>query len=168
MSIILENTREGKEFLTLIPLVKHPATETEYPPLLNGFRQKTAPADLGELQPVLARELGKRPRPAPHESLGHDVERIDLVRALLGRLDRWVGVLTGGGFEDLHGAWMSRCDMVNQRIRVVCAGQPNEGRVLDVSPLDGLILCLDDGRRVHLPAASTTVLSSPPRRIFDP
>ena len=96
------------------------------------------------------------------ESLGHDVERIDLVRALLGRLDRWVGVLTGGGFEDLHGAWMSRCGMVSQRIRVVCGGQPNEGRVLDVSPLDGLILCCDDGRRVHLPAASTTVLSSPP------
>lgn len=95
------------------------------------------------------------------ESLGHDVERIDLVRALLRRLDRWVAILTGGGFQDLHTAWISRCGMVNQRIRVVCAGQPSEGRVLDVSPLDGLILCCDDGRRIHLPAASTTVVSSP-------
>jgi BirA family biotin operon repressor/biotin-[acetyl-CoA-carboxylase] ligase len=95
------------------------------------------------------------------ESLGHEVERVDLVRALLRRLDRWVQILTGGGVEDLHSAWMSRCGMVNQRIRVVCGGQPSEGRVLDVRPLDGLILCLDDGRRIHLPAASTTVAATP-------
>jgi BirA family biotin operon repressor/biotin-[acetyl-CoA-carboxylase] ligase len=94
------------------------------------------------------------------EVIGHPIDRIPVVRGFLRGLDRWVSLLGGGRFEDLHNAWMSRCGMVNQRIRVVCAGRPNEGRVLDISPLEGLILCCDDGRRIHLPAASTTVLSS--------
>jgi len=92
------------------------------------------------------------------DHLGHPVERIELVRAVLRRLDRWVGRISTGKLERLHSAWLSRCGMINQRIAVLCRGRRHVGRVLDVSPLEGLVLSCDDGRQVHLPAENSTVL----------
>lgn len=92
------------------------------------------------------------------DHLGHPVERIELIRAVLRRLDRWVGRISAGRLGRLHSAWLSRCGMINQRIAVLCKGIRHVGRVLDVSPLEGLVLSCDDGRRVHLPAECSTVL----------
>ncbi|MHC4294773.1 MAG: hypothetical protein ACYSTL_04235, partial [Planctomycetota bacterium] len=63
----------------------------------------------------------------------------------------------GGALEELHSAWLARCDMLNERITVICKGRRYVGRALDVSPLEGLILACDDGRQVHLAAESSTV-----------
>jgi len=85
-------------------------------------------------------------------------ERIDVCRAVLIRLDRWLADLQAGRTDQLHRRWVARCDMINRRITVECAGRRVTGRVLDVSPLEGLTLLTDRGRREHLSAARATVV----------
>ncbi len=99
--------------------------------------------------------------PATHlaEHLHHAVERIVLIRAVLQRLDIWVDRITAGQCEPLHEAWLARCGMLNQRLTVECAGQRYVGRVLDVSPLEGLILACDAGQQIHLPAENATIVA---------
>ena len=99
-----------------------------------------------------------RPATSLAEHLGHPVERTEVIREVLRRLDWWVHRLSGADLGLLHDAWVSRCNMLNDRIDVLCAAERYTGRVLDVSPMDGLILQCDDGQRVHLPAESSTVL----------
>ncbi len=91
------------------------------------------------------------------EHLGEPVERIELVRAVLCRLDDWLGRIAAGKLEELHESWLLRCGMINRRITVVCGGRRYVGRVLDVSPLEGMVLSCDSGQRVHLPAENATV-----------
>jgi BirA family biotin operon repressor/biotin-[acetyl-CoA-carboxylase] ligase len=100
------------------------------------------------------------PRPATclAECVGHPVERVEVIRTVLQRLDVWYGRLACGDWNDLHEAWLRRCDMINERISVESAGRVYSGRVLDVSPLEGLILVCDHGQQVHLPAAVSSVL----------
>ncbi len=93
------------------------------------------------------------------DHLGCAVERIEVLREVLRRLDKWVAKIASGRLDALHEAWLARCGMVNRRITVVSAGRQCVGRVLDVSPLEGLILSTDDGQQVHLSAESSTVLA---------
>jgi len=86
------------------------------------------------------------------------LERIEICRAVLVRLDRWVSSLATDGPEGLHRCWLRRCAMLNRRARFRWAGRTLAGRVLDLSPTESLVVLTDDGQRVHLPAAETTVL----------
>jgi len=95
------------------------------------------------------------------ESAGRTLERIEILRAVLLRLDEWVAGLLAAKAEDLHRRWCARCQMINRRVTVTSGRESFTGRVLDVSPFDGLILLTDDGRRVHLPAATSTVTRQP-------
>lgn len=97
--------------------------------------------------------------PATHLAAhgGTDVERVEVIRAVLRRLDAWTAHMAGGELAALHDAWVSRCGMINQRVTVVSDGVRHVGRVLDVSPLDGLILCCDHGERVHVSADRTSL-----------
>lgn len=95
------------------------------------------------------------------EYIGHDFERLDVLREVLCRLDAHVGEIAAGSFPGLHDAWISRCGMLNCRIEVASGGHVYAGRVLDVSPLEGLVLAVDSGRIVHLPAECSTVLAMP-------
>jgi BirA family biotin operon repressor/biotin-[acetyl-CoA-carboxylase] ligase len=104
-----------------------------------------------------ARQVDAPPMNLRH-FLGHEVERIELVRALLRRLDARVEGVARGELDELHSAWVVRCDMINQRHTILCDGRRHVGRVLDVSPLEGLILACDDGRRLHLGAQGSSVL----------
>ena len=81
-----------------------------------------------------------------------------MLRAVLRCLDRWVVRLAGGRLDELHEAWLARCGMLGERLTIESAGRRYVGRVLDVSPLEGLILACDDGRHVHLPAEGATIL----------
>lgn len=105
--------------------------------------------------------------------LGGPVERVEVVRGVLRRLDCWVGQIAQSGTEApnsdtpglgnrsaLHDAWLSRCGIIAERLVVQCKGNRYVGRVLDVSPMEGLILRCDDGRTVHLPAEASTVLQT--------
>ena len=90
--------------------------------------------------------------------VGHPVERIELARELLRRLDEWVGRIAAGRLELLHDSWLGRCGMINQRVEILCDEARYIGRAVDVSPLEGLVLECDDGRCVHLPAAKSTII----------
>lgn len=86
------------------------------------------------------------------------LERVEILRAVLVRLDRWVAAVRAGRNRELHDRWLGRCAMLNRRVRVACAGRTSTGRVVDVSPLEGLILLTDGGRQIHLPAATSHVV----------
>ncbi|HUS91571.1 MAG TPA: biotin--[acetyl-CoA-carboxylase] ligase [Phycisphaerae bacterium] len=89
--------------------------------------------------------------------LGYPVERVELVRCLLERLDEWVALLASGELSRLHDAFLARCRMINERVTVLSEGRCYAGRVLDVDPLRGLVLACDNGATVHLPAAGASV-----------
>jgi len=89
---------------------------------------------------------------------GRSEDRTELVRAVICRLDHWVRELSDGRLEGLHEAWVARCDMLGTRAAIVCDQRRYVGRVLDVSPLDELVLAADDGQRVNLPAERSTLL----------
>ncbi|MCL2701263.1 MAG: biotin--[acetyl-CoA-carboxylase] ligase [Phycisphaerae bacterium] len=102
------------------------------------------------------------------------LERIELIRDVLRNLDAWIQQITDN--EDntttdnaaaphpsptvtrrLHDQWLARCGMMNQRVTVRAAGQRVTGRVLDIDPLEGLILQTDTGQQLRLPAATSSV-----------
>ncbi len=103
---------------------------------------------------------GQADQPATHlaDHCGAPVERVAVARAVLRRLDAWIAGESAGDLQALHDAWVARCGMMNQRVSVDCDGVRHVGRVLDVSPLDGLILSCDDGRRVHIPAQRASLV----------
>jgi biotin-(acetyl-CoA carboxylase) ligase len=92
------------------------------------------------------------------EQAGGPVDRIEVVRAVLGRLDVWVGQVLAGRMDGLHDEWLARCGMLNHRVTVREGEHTYIGRVLDVSPLEGLILLGDDGHRAHLSAQSASLI----------
>jgi len=98
-----------------------------------------------------------RPATCLADRLGHSVERVELVRRVLVSLDGWIARLRAGELAELHRAFLSRCTMVGRRVTARYGGQAYAGLVLDIDPLEGLVVGLDDGMRMHLPAAGTTV-----------
>jgi len=86
------------------------------------------------------------------------IDRGELARVLLRHLDVWVERITAGALEALHAAWIARCGMLHEWIRVRCGQEVHEGTVVDVSPMEGLLLATDAGRLVHLPAELSTLL----------
>ena len=97
-------------------------------------------------------------------AIGGQVERIEVIRAVLRRPDQWVGQILAGRCESLHDQWTARCGMINQRVVVDSDGVRHAGRVLDVSPLEGLALCVDGGAVIHLPAAGATIVNQGGRK----
>ncbi|MGC9455475.1 MAG: biotin--[acetyl-CoA-carboxylase] ligase [Phycisphaerae bacterium] len=93
------------------------------------------------------------------DAVGHELERVEVAREILRRLDEWVEHVETGRMRPLHDAFTSRCATINRRVEVLCSGRKYAGRALDVSPLEGLVLLSDEGRRLHVPAAGSTILS---------
>ncbi len=93
------------------------------------------------------------------EHVGGPVERIEVVRAVLRRLDAWAVALARGRLEELHRAWLARSGMLNHRVRVRSGHREFVGRVIDVSPLAVLVLQCDTGQSVEIPAEGATILS---------
>ena len=85
------------------------------------------------------------------------LERIEILRQVLIRMDHWIEQIRGDGADRLHEAWLGRCGMLNRRLTVRSDGRRVTGRVLDVSPLTGLVLLADSGEQMHLSAETSTV-----------
>lgn len=113
-----------------------------------GINVNAAPDSAGLVQPATCLA----------EQVGEAVERIEVVRAVLRRLDEWVGCVQEKRLEELRAAWLGRCGMIHQRLTVESGGRRYVGRAEDIHPLEGLVLCGDHGERVHLPAETSTIL----------
>lgn len=100
--------------------------------------------------------------PATHlaDHLAGSVERVEVIRAVLVKLDEWIGRISAGLVSGLGRRFVSRCRMINQRATVRSAGRLYTGRVLDVDPLAGLVLQMDDGSTVRLAAEGASIVRS--------
>ena len=98
-----------------------------------------------------------RPATCLADQVGGPLERNGLAAAVLTHLDRWIAAVADGRLDELRDAWGRRCGMLNQRVTVAFAGRDHVGRVLDISPLEGLVLLDDGGAQLHLPAMGSTV-----------
>jgi BirA family biotin operon repressor/biotin-[acetyl-CoA-carboxylase] ligase len=79
--------------------------------------------------------------------LGRAVSREDLLRAILGRLDAWYGVLHDRGFEPVRGAWRRR-GLLGLRVPLT----EGEGTSVDLGPGGELVVRRADGRHERLVA----------------
>jgi BirA family transcriptional regulator, biotin operon repressor / biotin---[acetyl-CoA-carboxylase] ligase len=104
-----------------------------------------------------AEEIG-RPATCLADLAGGHVDRIRVMRAVLRRLDYWVGKVSAGATEALRREWLGRCAMLSVRIRVRSGETEYIGRVLDIDPMEGLVLERDRGARVLIPAQGATIL----------
>ena len=91
------------------------------------------------------------------QAAGGAIDRLVLAQALLGRLDYWLCRVQAGQGEQLHTAWLNRCDDLGRRVTVVRGSVRYSGRVMDVSCERGLVLHLDDDTIEFFDAATTTV-----------
>jgi BirA family biotin operon repressor/biotin-[acetyl-CoA-carboxylase] ligase len=104
------------------------------------------------------RQLVDRPATDLASQAGSPVERTEVVRAVLRRLDHWAGAIADGQISQLRDGWVARCGILNHRLSVLCEGRKYEGRVLDVSPLEGLVLRCDHDVTVRLPAQTSSII----------
>lgn len=90
---------------------------------------------------------------------GHPIERTEVARAVLRRLDAWMEAVAAGQWPELHDVWVARCEMLGRRVTVATDGRRVSGTLEDVSPLEGLTLRDDGGNVLHVPAAGATIVS---------
>jgi biotin-(acetyl-CoA carboxylase) ligase len=86
--------------------------------------------------------------------LAGPVDRTDLLRAMLGRLEYWlvgdVAAAEGAaGLDRLHSEYLARMDHQATRVRLHYDRQMIEGTVRDVDPLVGLMVQLSGGGIAH-------------------
>jgi BirA family biotin operon repressor/biotin-[acetyl-CoA-carboxylase] ligase len=89
---------------------------------------------------------------------GRTCDRTQILQAVLNRLDLWVQRVEAGALDMLRQAWLSRCGMLHRRLRLRSGNREYEGIVLDIHPLEGLVLAPDQGPRVLIPSSSATLL----------
>jgi BirA family transcriptional regulator, biotin operon repressor / biotin---[acetyl-CoA-carboxylase] ligase len=88
---------------------------------------------------------------------GDDVNRLQLIRKLLSRLDYWLMCTQNEQTRQLHDCWLNLCDDVGRRITVINDGQSFTGRVIGVGIEEGLFLQPDDGPVKIFDCSTTTV-----------
>lgn len=74
------------------------------------------------------------------EAAGAPVSRLELLRALLRRLDFWYARLQADGAGALFGPWRARLVTLGQHVRVETPGGPIAGLAEDVTPAGGLLV----------------------------
>ena len=77
-------------------------------------------------------------------ALGHPVDRLPLLAAILARSEAWYDHLLAGA--PVHQAWSERLATLGQRIRVVLASSVIEGIAAGASPEGALLVRTDDGK----------------------
>ncbi len=85
-------------------------------------------------------------------------DRTEILQAVLSRLDLWVKRVEARALDLLRKTWLSRCGMLHRRLRLRAGNRDYEGIVLDIHPLEGLVLAPDQGPRVLIPSSSATLL----------
>jgi len=114
---------------------------------------------------ILGIGINVRPRSVPRENLdfpatcveqsvGGRVDRIDLLLAVLGRLEAWLGQL---GSRDLMRAWEARLAYLGQHVTVFGPGVEMTGRLAGVTPKGQLRLALPSGETLTVGAGGLSL-----------
>jgi BirA family biotin operon repressor/biotin-[acetyl-CoA-carboxylase] ligase len=82
---------------------------------------------------------------------GQRVDRSELVRALIQRLDAWYEVGRSAGPKSLNGPWRDRSEHLGRLVAVTTPAGPAHGRLDDLDLRHGILLTLPDGRRRRIP-----------------
>ena len=82
---------------------------------------------------------------------GGRIDRSELARALIQRLDAWYQLGLTHGPESLNGSWRDRSEHLGQTVAVTTPDGPALGRLDDLHLRHGLSLTLPDGRRRQIP-----------------
>jgi BirA family biotin operon repressor/biotin-[acetyl-CoA-carboxylase] ligase len=94
----------------------------------------------------------------------HAIDRLEVARALLRSLDRWLADVPHAADAAVHAAWGSFAEPLGRRVRLACPGGPGEARrecsgvTTAVDPAGGLIVQCDDGRREWFDPMLTVLL----------
>jgi len=83
------------------------------------------------------------------------VDRLHVLDLLLDRLDFDIHHATA---DQLLRCWRKRSCLAQQRVTVTCDGRELTGRVIDLDPADGLLMQVEHGPIVTLPAATTSLV----------
>lgn len=86
---------------------------------------------------------------------GIEVDRLAVLAESLVAMD---AVLVQKETEPLLGEWRQRSLLLGRRITARSAGRTYRGEVMDIDPMDGLIVRTASGEHVHLSAQTTTIL----------
>jgi len=88
------------------------------------------------------------------------VDRVGVARAILSRLDCQLSANDSrlDANADVHEKWKQLSNDIGQRVTLVESGIEYTGRILDLDPLDGLLLQLDTGARKAFHPNTTTRL----------
>lgn len=86
---------------------------------------------------------------------GRDLPRAAVLRTLLTRFERWYGALLDGApvFE----SWRTRLTTLGKAVRVLVGDEFYEGVAEDVAPDGALLLRLEGGRLMKMPAGDVTL-----------
>ena len=87
---------------------------------------------------------------------GRTVDRLMLADRLMDRLDE---ALFHDDEARLHTSWRQRSALLQRRVTVRAAGTSLTGRVIDVDVEHGLLLAVEHGPPVVLPAATTSLVA---------
>jgi len=89
------------------------------------------------------------------EAAGMLVDRLRVTEAVAGSLGEYLALQAAGGEELWLGQWKERCEMLGRRLTVRTGQQEITGLVLDVAPLQGLVL-RDERGATHFASARTS------------
>jgi BirA family transcriptional regulator, biotin operon repressor / biotin---[acetyl-CoA-carboxylase] ligase len=96
------------------------------------------PADLHNLATSIQIERGGLP-----------VDRSEVARELIRRLDHWYDALHSLGREALNAPWRDRCELLGQVVRVATPAGSRSGRLVDLDLRTGLVLDIGSERDVE-------------------
>ncbi len=92
---------------------------------------------------------------------GRRIDRSELARALLQRLDAWYELGRTCGPESLNRPWRDRSEHLGQTVAVATPQGPVLGRLDDLHLQHGLSLTLPDGRRRQVPLPEVLAVGPP-------
>jgi BirA family biotin operon repressor/biotin-[acetyl-CoA-carboxylase] ligase len=90
------------------------------------------------------------------ERLGRRVDRLAVLGKIIGQLD---SALLQANLDPMLEQWRRRNTMMGSQIVLRSEGKEVRGQVLDLDPLEGLIVRSTSGEIVHLRAATTSVIA---------
>ncbi|MEX2672728.1 MAG: biotin--[acetyl-CoA-carboxylase] ligase [Phycisphaeraceae bacterium] len=95
---------------------------------------------------------------SPATSLAEQGQAVDRLLLMERVLEQLQAALYTRPSDDLYQAWRERAALLQQRVTVEADGRQLTGRVIDLDPTQGLLLQLDRGQVVTLPAQTTSLV----------